>query len=88
MSRTCSGTTGGEVFFSERRTTERRHERGSLDHLRDGDFGVVLEGVHHQPIAADVVDALWDGVSRGGVSELLERAGLLPAVLSADCNWG
>ena len=33
----------------------RRH---SLNHLRHGDFTVLLEGVHHQAVAADVVDAL------------------------------
>lgn len=30
----------------------------SLDHLGHGDLGVLLEGVHHQPVAADVVHAL------------------------------
>lgn len=32
--------------------------RLSLNHLWNGDFTVLLEGVHHQTIAADVVNAL------------------------------
>lgn len=56
--------------FKARIRRRCQSKRGSLDHLRDCDFGVVLESVHHQPIAADVVDALWDGFSRGDVSEL------------------
>lgn len=40
-------------------------EHNSLDHLRHSDFAVFLKGVHHQAVAADVVNALWGG--GGGV---------------------
>lgn len=32
----------------------------SLDHLWHGDLGVVLKGIHHEAVAADVVYALQD----------------------------
>lgn len=35
-----------------------RGVRHTLNHLWHGDFTVFLEGVHHQTIAADVVNAL------------------------------
>lgn len=35
-----------------------RGVRLSLNHLRHADFTVFLEGIHHQTIAADVVNAL------------------------------
>ena len=39
----------------------------SLNHLWHSDFTVLLEGVHHQAVAADVVDALlsrWGNANR------------------------
>lgn len=48
--------------------------RNALDHLRHGDFAVFLEGVHHQAIAADVVDALPGG-GGGGVGRVWGRGG-------------
>lgn len=38
----------------------------SLDHLGHGDLGVLLKGVHHQAVAADVVHALEKTRVRGG----------------------
>lgn len=36
----------------------RRGQGHLLDHLRHGDLGVFLEGVHHEPVAPDVVHTL------------------------------
>lgn len=36
----------------------KRTGSDSLYHLWHGDFTVLLKGVHHQAVAADVVDAL------------------------------
>ena len=37
----------------------------SLNHLWHGDFTVFLEGIHHQTVAADVVNALLDKQKKG-----------------------
>lgn len=29
-----------------------------LDHLRHGDFGIFFKGIHHEPIAADIIHTL------------------------------
>lgn len=44
----------------ERRQELNKEGRFSLDHLWNCDFGVLLEGVHHQAVAPDVVNALED----------------------------
>lgn len=48
----------------ERRQELNKEGRFSLDHLWNCDFGVLLEGVHHQAVAPDVVNALEDRQSQ------------------------
>lgn len=49
----------------------RGNTYSSLDHLWHGDFGVVLKGVHHEAVTADVVYALQD--AGGKINEKMEE---------------
>lgn len=51
----CAGAGQGSGPAAPGRARLWQH---SLDHLGNGDLGVLLEGVHHQAVAADVVHAL------------------------------
>lgn len=58
--RQCSAATGavpwGRAEPGALRSTQPWQH--SLDHLGNGDLGVLLEGIHHEAVAADVVHAL------------------------------
>lgn len=58
--------------------------RSLLDHLGDGDLGVLLEGVHHEAVAPDVIHAL-ENTRRTGEKGLTEVTCRGPSEMRRGC---